>query len=147
MSESIDQSEAVAISLEYFRRLDAGNPNFVELFTEDVQIFFPKFGIGKGKAALFELGSGLTTVLASVVHDIDTFLYFVSGNRLTVEGTTRGTTKSGTNWSGGETPGGRFCSVFEFRGNLISRMHIYLDPDYGSDDHARFLWGQDGRKW
>lgn len=147
MSESIDQSDAVAISKEYFRRLDAGNPNFVELFTEDAQIFFPKFGVGKGKEALFELGSGLTKVLASVTHDIDSFLYLVSGNYLTVEGTTRGTTKSGTHWSGGKTPGGRFCSVFEFSGTLISRMHIYLDPDYGSDDDVRFLWGRDGRKW
>jgi hypothetical protein len=43
--------------------------------------------------------------------------------------------------------GGHFCNVFEFRGDLISRVHIYLDPDYASEDQPRFLWGLDGRTW
>ena len=41
----------------------------------------------------------------------------------------------------------RLCNVFEFRGDLICRMHIYLDPDYGGEDKDRFLWGEGGRKW
>jgi hypothetical protein len=36
--------------------------------------------------------------------------------------------------------------VFEFRGPLIARMHIYLDPDYTGRDENRFLWGRD-RRW
>jgi hypothetical protein len=43
--------------------------------------------------------------------------------------------------------GGHFCNVFEFRGDLISRVHIYLDPDYAGEDQPRFLWGLDGRTW
>jgi ketosteroid isomerase-like protein len=30
----------------------------------------------------------------------------------------------------GKTPGRRFCNVFKFRDGRISRLHIYLDPDY-----------------
>jgi hypothetical protein len=26
-------------------------------------------------------------------------------------------------------------------------VHIYLDPDYVSEDQPRFLWGLDGRAW
>jgi hypothetical protein len=39
-----------------------------------------------------------------------------------VEGTTHGADREGVEWSGGKTAGGRFCSVFEFRGPLIARM-------------------------
>jgi hypothetical protein len=31
--------------------------------------------------------------------------------------------------------------------DLISRVHIYLDPDHVSEDHPRFLWGLEGRSW
>jgi hypothetical protein len=53
----------------------------------------------------------------------------------------------GKSWAAGETPDGRFCNVFEFKGDLISRVHIYLDPDYVSEDQPRFLWGLDSRTW
>jgi hypothetical protein len=66
---------------------------------------------------------------------------------MTVEGTTRGQMKNGKSWAAGTTPGGRFCNVFQFRGQLISRLHIYLDPDYVSEDAPRFLWGKEDRTW
>ena len=74
------------------------------------------------------------------------FNYIVGENTVAVEGTTYGADKEGAEWNGGKTPGGRFCSVFEFRESLISRMHIYLDPDYTGRDRPRFLWGEN-RQW
>jgi hypothetical protein len=62
-----------------------------------------------------------------------------------VEGTSRGRL-SGKTWAGGETPGGRFCNVFKFRGDRISSLHVYLDPDYTGEDIPRFRWGVN-RKW
>jgi hypothetical protein len=67
-------------------------------------------------------------------------------NLVIVEGTTAGETAQGQTWSGGTTPGGRFASVFELADGFIKRMYVYLDPDYGGVDKARFLWGQD-RRW
>ncbi len=52
----------------------------------------------------------------------------------------------GGQWKGGETPGGRFCNVFEFRDDRIARVHVYLDPDYLGEDEPRFRWGHD-RRW
>ena len=40
---------------QYFIRGDAGRPDTLDLFTDDVQIYFPKFGVAHGKAALMEL--------------------------------------------------------------------------------------------
>jgi SnoaL-like domain len=141
------QHDTVSIAKEYFVRLDAGSPTLLDLFTEDAQIFFPKFGIGRGRAAILEAMSGLGGRLRSIAHASDSFVYIASGNLLAVEGTTRGVLKNGVRWAAGETPGGRFCNVFEFRGNLICRVHIYLDPDYGGEDAERFLWGHDNRTW
>jgi hypothetical protein len=53
----------------------------------------------------------------------------------------------GRTWKGGETPGGRFCNVFEFRGERIARVNVYLDPDYLGEDEARFRWGRKDRRW
>jgi hypothetical protein len=71
------------------------------------------------------------------------------GNLVVVEGTTEGESAGGKQWSGGITPGGRFCSVFAFgEHGLIERMFIYLDPDYLSEDKPRFLWNRgDSQRW
>jgi SnoaL-like domain len=131
---------------QYFIRVDAGSADTFDLFTEDAQIYFPKFGIARGKAAFGELASGLFKRVSKLSHDLSTFTYVVTPDVIVVEGKTQGMDVEGRRWSGGETPGGRFCSVFEFRGPLICRMHIYLDPDYTSRDEDRFLWGQN-RNW
>jgi ketosteroid isomerase-like protein len=140
-------SRQIEIAQEYFKRLDAGTPDLIELFTDDVQIYFPKFGIGRGREALGEMAMKLVGHIESAEHKFDTYLYAESGNVLMVEGTTKGRLRNGAEWSAGETPGGRFCDVFEFRDGLISRLHIYLDPDYGGYDEDRFLWGREGRNW
>lgn len=53
----------------------------------------------------------------------------------------------GQEWAAGETPGGRFGNVFEFRDGLISRVYVYLDPDDLGEDEARFRWGREVRTW
>jgi hypothetical protein len=136
----------VAVVKQYFVRADAGQASVLDLFTDDVQIYFPKFGIATGKAAFGELATGLLGSLESIAHYIADFKYVVGANSVVVEGATHGVDRQGAGWSGGKTAGGRFCSVFEFRGPLIARMHIYLDPDYTGRDQNRFLWGRE-RRW
>lgn len=131
---------------QYFIRGDAGRPDTFDLFADDVQIYFPKFGITRGKDGFSELATGLLGSVSAIAHDLSTFTYVVTGDTVVVEGTTYGTGAENRSWRGGHTPGGRFCSVFQFRDGLIARMHIYLDPDYVSQDSGRFLWGHE-RNW
>jgi hypothetical protein len=80
-------------------------------------------------------------IYKSLEHDVATFSFFVQGNTVVVEGATRGQlteVAGGGAWT--ETEGGRFCSVFECGGGKITRMHIYLDPDYAGRDTARYPW-------
>jgi len=124
---------------EYYIRLDSGRNDLLELFSEDAQFYFPKFGIARGKSSFEELISELLISVESIEHDIDNFIYISEGPYVVVEGTTSGRMRNGQRWSGGQTPGGRFSSIFEVKNDLITRMHVYLDPDYTGRDTTRFL--------
>ena len=106
---------------QYFVRADAGQADVLDLFTDDVQIYFPKFGVATGKAAFGELATGLLGSLKAIAHYISDFNYVVGSNSVVVEGTTHGADREGVEWDGGRTAAGRFCSVFEFRGPLVAR--------------------------
>ena len=140
-------SDRIAIIKEYFARVDAGSPHVLALFDDRVEFFFPKFGRGRGKDDLIAMWTGLGSAIEVIRHDADGYHYFVSGDVVTVEGTTSGRYRSGAEWSAGETPGGRFCNVFEFDGLLIRGLRVYLDPDYTGEDAGRFLWGRQDRNW
>lgn len=145
MATSDVDSPLAVLARQYFIRADAGRADTLELFTDDVEIYFPKFGVRRGHEAFGELARGLLGSLHRIAHDLPGCSFKVAGQTVFVEGLTRGATREGTEWVGGSTPGGRFCSVFEFRGTQISRMYIYLDPDYGGSDTDRFLWSDEGR--
>lgn len=136
--------DLIEATKEYFRRLDAGDHTIVELFEDDAEFYFPKFGVGRGRDQLIELMTGLGGVIERIEHDLKATAV---GQTVFVEGTTRGALKTGERWAAGETPSGRFCNVFEYRNGRICRLAVYLDPDYGGLDEARFLWGREGRTW
>ncbi|RAW06080.1 hypothetical protein DKQ62_15770 [Halomonas elongata] len=130
-------SSRLDIVQDYFRRVDAGDPSVTALFTENVSFYFPKFGPASGKAALVEFGERIRREVPELVHDIDAFRYIVDDDHVVVEGTESGRLRDGTTWPDGEISQGRFCSVFAFEDDLIRRMHIYVDPDFGNADQAR----------
>lgn len=136
----------VQVVREYYERGDAGRADILDLFSDDIEFYFPKFGVGRGKQAFGEFATGLLGSLKRLSHDFDTLRITECQHLVIVEGTTLGETAEGQVWSGGSTPGGRFASVFELSDGIITRMYVYLDPDYGSADKARFLWGED-RRW
>lgn len=134
---AVDSDRVKAVK-EYIRRVDQ-NDFPAELFASGFQFYVPKFGIGNGAAEFMEMAVGFMSAYHGVSHNID--LIADCGSIVLVEGRTSGEDIQGNVWRGGETPGGRFCSIFEFDGDgLIARMHIYLDPDYTSRDIERFRW-------
>ena len=142
---SLDDQGKIAIAREYFITADQGRADILELFDEDAEIYFPKFGFGFGQQSLFELVQGFEGSLEYIRHDYESLTFIPSGDYLVVEGTSHGK-MSGKSWAGGQTPGGRFCNLFKFRDGRISSLHVYLDPDYTGEDEARFRWGRN-RHW
>jgi hypothetical protein len=132
---------------KYFEGVDNGRiPE--EIFAPGFEFYFPKFGVGRGIEQFYELAVGLGSAGLQFAHHRDHLQFYSSGSHLIVEGTTFGQDGSGASWDGGTTPGGRFCSVFEFNDDgLIGRMFIYLDPDYTGADKDRFRWHRDNPRW
>jgi hypothetical protein len=43
---SLNDQDKITNAREYFIRADQGRPDILELFHEDAEIYFPKFGVG-----------------------------------------------------------------------------------------------------
>ncbi|MCZ0984798.1 SRPBCC domain-containing protein [Streptomyces diastatochromogenes] len=114
-----------------------GSP--AELFTEDVRIYTPKFGVAAGLDAMVAAGRG-RAMFRRMEHHLDEFQIVERGDRVVVEGTTEGETVTGRTWDGRTDIPGHFCAVFDFRDGRISRMHVYFDPDLGHEDADRYPW-------
>lgn len=128
-----------AIVLTYLKRLDRGM-DFFELFADDAQVYLPKWGLANGIDEIKQLFIDLGGILEGVTHDYAYLNYIHSGDTLVVEGTSSGKTANGTEWRAGVTHAGRWCDVFEIRNGKIARLFVYLDPDYGDADTARYPW-------
>ncbi|MGH3663591.1 MAG: nuclear transport factor 2 family protein [Micromonosporaceae bacterium] len=136
---SMTDEQRKSVALEYLKRLDRGQ-DFFELFADDVQIYFPKWGIANGLDEAKQLFADVGSILGSITHDYAYFNYIHAGDMVVVEGTSSGTTATGVEWRAGVTHAGRWCDVFEIRDHKIQRVFIYLDPDYGDGDLARYPW-------
>jgi ketosteroid isomerase-like protein len=142
---STSDQEKINLAREYFIRADQGRPDLLDLFHEDAELYFPKFGFGAGRQSLLEMVKGFDGVLEHIKHDYDNMTFIPAGDHLAVEGTSSGA-MSGKTWMAGQTPGGRFCNVFRFKDGRIASVHVYLDPDYTGEDEKRFRWGKN-RRW
>src|SRR5260221_12810823 len=111
MSSPTDQNR-IKVVQDYFRLADQGSREILELFHKDAEIYYPKFGVGFGRQSFFELTKGFEGALEFVRHDYDTLKIIPAGDYVVVEGTSRG----------------------KFRGDRLSSVHVYLDPDYTAED-------------
>lgn len=141
MSASNETEKRIALVKEYFRKGDTGDTTIIDMFTDDVELYFPKFGTRSGKAAVGAFVQGLLGQVQSLQHYQEAYTYIPSGDFVVVEGWESGVAKDGTPWPVKGRSDGRFCNVFRFRDDLISHLHIYVDPDFAGRDTERFYWG------
>src|SRR5207237_10194865 len=102
---SNDQNK-IALAREYFMRADQGRPEVLDLFHEDAEIYFPKFGFGFGRQSFLEMTEGFAGTLEFIRHDYDALTFIAAGDHVVVEGTSHGKI-AGKAWTGGVTSGGR----------------------------------------
>ena len=89
MKASIIQ-EKIKIAREYFMRADQRRPDVLELFHEDAEIYFPKFGFGFGRNSFCEMVKGFEGVLEYIQHDYNRLNFNPSADYLIVKGTSQG---------------------------------------------------------
>ena len=135
------------VALAYLKGLDnggvtpSGHP-ILDLFALDAQVYFPKWGVARGKEQIGKLFSDVGGTIKSIAHHYSELNWiFSGGDRIVCEGTSHGEHADGP-WRAGnpEWGAGRWCDVFEIRDGLIHRCFIYLDPDYAGKDTARYPW-------
>jgi ketosteroid isomerase-like protein len=114
-----------------------------ELFDDNAEVYFPKWGLAVGRAQYEKLFMDLGRVVARFKHDLAYVNVIQQGDMVVVEGTSHGATHAGVEWRAGVTQAGRWCDVFEIRNFKIQRCFIYLDPDYEGADTARYPWNRD----
>ncbi|WP_447039599.1 nuclear transport factor 2 family protein [Streptomyces sp. DSM 118878] len=136
-----------SVALAYLKAFDRGGKSadgtpLLDLFADDAQVYFPKWGLADGKAQIARMFGDVGGPIRSITHDYAGFNWIFSGaDTVVCEGTSHGEHRDGP-WRAGapEWGGGRFCDVFEIRDWLIHRCFIYLDPDYGGGDADRYPW-------
>jgi hypothetical protein len=143
--QTMTDEQRKSVALEYLKAFDnkgmtSSGGNILDLFAEDAQVFFPKWGLATGKEQIAQLFSDFGGGIRHILHDYATFNWIMTGTDLfAVEGTSAGEHAEGP-WRAGVSHAGRWCDVFEVRDCLIQRCFIYLDPDYGGKDTARYGW-------
>ena len=70
MSSSSDQ-DRLSVVRRYFRLADEGRREVLELFHENAEFYFPKFGFASGRQSLFDIVKGFEGVLEFLQHDYD----------------------------------------------------------------------------
>jgi hypothetical protein len=136
-----------SIIIRYLKAFDRGGVTpeggaILDLFANDAQVYFPKWGLANGKKEIGRLFDDVGGTLKSIVHQYESLNFIFSGSDIVAcEGTSFGEHRDGQ-WRAGvpEHGAGRWCDVFEIRDWLIQRCFIYLDPDYAGRDKERYPW-------
>jgi hypothetical protein len=136
-----------SVALEYLKAFDHGGVtanggSILDLFADNAQVYFPKWGIASGKAQIGKLFGDVGGTLKSIQHHYDKFNWiFSGGDTIVCEGTSEGEHRDGPWLAGNPQWGaGRWCDVFEIDNGKIQRVFIYLDPDYAGKDTSRYPW-------
>lgn len=145
--QTMTDEQRKSVALEYLKAFDNGGVtgdggSILDLFADDAQVYFPKWGIATGKEEIGRLFGDVGGTLKGIRHDYADFNWIFSGSDVLVaEGTSSGEHQDGP-WRA-DLPAhgaGRWCDVFEVRDWLIQRVFIYLDPDYAGKDTERYPW-------
>jgi ketosteroid isomerase-like protein len=145
--ETMTNEQRKSVALEYLKAFDNGGVtsdggSIMDLFADDAQVYFPKWGLATGKEEIGKLFGDVGGTIESILHHYSHFNWIFSGEDLVVaEGTSEGVHRDGP-WRAGspEWTAGRWCDVFEIRDWKIHRCFIYLDPDYAGKDTDRYPW-------
>src|ERR1700760_3400298 len=150
-TQTMTDEQRKSVALEYLKAFDnkgvtSTGGSIMDLFADDAQVFFPKWGLATGKKQIQQLFTDFGGGIKNILHDYATFNWIMTGTDVfAVEGTSFGEYKGGP-WPPGVTHAGRWCDVFEVRDFLIQRCFIYLDPDYAGKDTERYPWlAREGR--
>src|SRR2546430_7836961 len=132
-----------SVALEYLKAFDRGGTtstgdSILDLFADDAQVYFPKWGLAEGKEEIGRMFGDLGARYKAIKHNYADFNWIMTGADLfACEGTSYGQHLDG-DWRAGPTPARRGGAGVRGRGFLIQRGFIYLGPDSAGPGSVRF---------
>jgi hypothetical protein len=127
--QTMTDEQRKSVAIEYLKAFDNGGvtstgASILDLFADDAQVFFSKWGLANGKEAIGQCFTDVGGTLKAIRHDYASFNWIMTGtDTFACEGTSYGEHEDGA-WRAGVTHAGRWCDVFEVRDFLIQRFHL-----------------------
>src|SRR5437016_14143816 len=111
LQQTMTDEQRKSVALDYLKRLDRGE-EFFDLFADDAQVYFPKWGLANGKKEIGKLFGDVGGTITSIQHHYSHFNWVVAGDTVVCEGTSHGEHRDGP-WRAGvpEWAAGRWCDV------------------------------------
>src|ERR1044072_7067567 len=104
--QTMTDEQRKSVALEYLKAFDnagvtSDGGSILDLFADDSQVYFPKWGIASGKDQIGRLFGDVGGTLKAIRHDYSHFNWIFSGGDVVVcEGTSYGEHRDGP-WRGG----------------------------------------------
>jgi hypothetical protein len=104
--EIMTEEQRKSVALEYLKAFDNGGVtsdggNILDMFADDAQVYFPKWGLATGKEQIGQLFGDVGGTINSILHHYSHFNWVFSGSDLVVcEGTSEGEHRDGP-WRAG----------------------------------------------
>ena len=118
--QTMTDEQRKSVALEYLKAFDnkgvtSSGGSILDLFAEDAQVFFPKWGLASGKQQIGQLFADFGGGIKWILHDYATFNWIMTGTDVfAVEGTSAGEYRDGAWRSASRTPAaGATCSRCE----------------------------------
>ena len=94
--QTMTDEQRKSVALEYLKAFDnagvtSSGGSILDLFADDAQVFFPKWGLATGKDQIGQLFSDFGGQIKEIRHDYATFNWIMTGtDTFSVEGTSAG---------------------------------------------------------
>src|SRR5437016_6756482 len=104
--QSMTDEQRKSVVLEYLKAIDRGDPitgegSLLDLFADDAQLYYPKWGLANGKAQIGKLLADVGGTVKATQHHYAEFNWvFSGGDTLVCEGTSHGEHQAGP-WRAG----------------------------------------------
>jgi hypothetical protein len=99
-TQTMTDEQRKSVALEYLKAFDNGGVtstggSILDLFAEDAQVYFPKWGLANGKKEIGKLFGDVGGTITSIVHHYSHFNWVIAGDTVVCEGTSHGEHRDG----------------------------------------------------
>src|SRR2546421_11456603 len=104
-TQAMSPEQMKSVVIEYFKRFDRGG-DVLALFADDADVYFPKWGVARGKDEIARCFGDVAQLFTSILHHPEYLKMVVQEDVVVAEGITSAVSADGVNWRAGGTHGG-----------------------------------------